>query len=496
VVLVLALVFILRGGLAGTGGTATAVARATPSGAPTGEVGQTVTELPATDAPATDAPASEPPPAPAGTQVSADDFADVKKGGMENLVKAKDFQRGVHPPGVYHMLVLNPNETRVELFARQAYQNFSAQIDLNDNSDDLAGAVSQGMAFRARDRQHYYALLIDPRAGKYSLIRQDGDARKELIPWTDSSLIKLQKDVNKLRVDAVDSAFTFYLNDAKLANFDDKIYDRGMIGFLVANADAVKPHMHFDNLAIWTSDAPPQASTLEPLRKNPNGDLVLIPGGDFILGSDVNRDEPPQMLPLPDFYIDRTEVTNAQYRACIAADICTPLQSPDSRSHPDYANQAKFDAFPVINVTWQQANTFCGWAGKRLPTEAEWEKAASWNNATRTKSDWPWGDAFDAKLLNSDESQSGDTTAVGTFPPELNGTVDMAGNVSEWTSSVFRAYPYDEADGREDPKTPGARAYRGGSWAQTQGKALAIWRQPAPPESAFNELGFRCAATP
>jgi len=494
-VLLLALFFILRGGgQPNTSGTPTTAAQNTPAGAPT--AGGAGVSQAATEAPATAAPATEAPPRPAGKQVYTDDFADPKKSGMENLVKATDFQRGIHSPGVYHMLVLLPNETRVELFARQAYQNFSAQVDLNDNSDDLNGSVSQGLVFRARDRQHYYALMIDPRAGKYRLRRQDGDKLEELIPWTESSLIKLQKDVNKLRVDAADATFTVYLNDAKLAVFDDKIYDQGMIGFVVDNVDADKPHMHFDNLAIWSSDAPPQASSLKPVLKDPKGDMVLISGGEFILGSNVNRDEPPQMFQLPDFYIDRAEVTNALYRACIAADICTPLQSPDSRSHPDYANQPKYDAFPVVFVSWQQANTFCGWAGKRLPTEAEWEKAASWNNATRAKSAWPWGDAFDVKLLNSEESKIEDTTAVGTFPPELNGTVDMAGNVSEWTNSLFRAYPYNEADGREDPKTPGPRAYRGGSWAQTQGKALAIWRQPAPPESAFNELGFRCAATP
>ena len=507
-VLLLALFFILRGsGQATTSGTATTVAQNTPASAPTAGgagVGQAATEAPATDAPATTVPpatadaAGPPPPAPAGTLVYTDSFSDPAKSGMENLVKAPDFQRGIHPPGVYHILVLLPNETHVELFARQAYQNFSAQVELNDNSDDPAGAVSQGMVFRARDQQHYYALLIDPRAGKYSLRRQDGDKLEELIPWTDSPLIKLQKEVNKLRVDAVDTAFTFYLNDAKLASFDDKIYERGMIGFVVANVDADKPHMHFDNLAIWSSGAPPQASSLKPVRKDPKGDQVLIRGGEFILGSNSNsnHNEPPQMLQLPDFYIDRAEVTNALYRACIAADICTLLQSPASSSHPDYANQPKYDTFPVVFVSWQQANTFCGWAGKRLPTEAEWEKAASWNSATNTKSEWPWGNTFDLKLLNSEESKIEDTTAVGMFPPELNGTVDMAGNVSEWTNSVFRAYPYNEADGREDPKTPGPRTYRGGSWAQTEGKALAIWRQPAPPESAFNELGFRCAATP
>jgi formylglycine-generating enzyme required for sulfatase activity len=224
--------------------------------------------------------------------------------------------------------------------------------------------------------------------------------------------------------------------------------------------------------------------------------MALIPGGEFILGSNVNDSEPAQMLQLPDFYIDRAEVTNALYRACTAAGACTPLGSSDSPTHPDYANQPTFDQYPVLNVSWQQANAFCGWAGKRLPNEAEWEKAASWNSATREKSIWPWGNTFDQKLLNSDESKIGDTTAVGSYPPELNGTVDMAGNVSEWTNSLSKPYPYNEADGRENPKSEGDRVYRGGSWAQTEGKARAIWRQPASPEAFFNEVGFRCAATP
>jgi eukaryotic-like serine/threonine-protein kinase len=199
---------------------------------------------------------------------------------------------------------------------------------------------------------------------------------------------------------------------------------------------------------------------------------------------------------LPDFYIDRAEVTNALYRQCVAAKACTPLQSPASHSHPDYTNQAEYDAFPVINVSWQQANAFCGWAGKRLPTEAEWEKAAGWNSATREKLDWPWSNGFNAELLNSEEAEIGDTTPVGQFPPELNGTVDMAGNVSEWTSSLARPYPYDEADGREDPNSTEDRVYRGGSWAQTEGKARVIYRVDANPTVGFNELGFRCAMTP
>jgi formylglycine-generating enzyme required for sulfatase activity len=498
VVLLLALVFILRGsGQSPTSGDLPTAGATAPTA---GAAVQAPTSAPVAAATPADVPTSAPPaasaPPPAGKQVYTDDFNDPRKSGLENQTKAPDFERGIHPPGVYHIRVLAANDTRVELLPRQAYRDFSAQIDLSDNSDDFTGSVSQGLIFRARDRQHYYALMIDPRAQKYSLRRQDGDKTTELISWTASALVKSGKDVNQLRVDGAGDSFTAYLGGAKLIDWSDKTYGRGMIGFIVANGDAQKPHMHFDNLAVWSSDAAPAASGLEPQRKNPKGDMVLIPGGEFILGSNDSQGEPPQMLQLPDFYIDHAEVTNALYRACVAAGACTPLASPASQTHPDYANQPEFDQYPVINVSWQQANTFCGWAGKRLPSEAEWEKAASWNSATREKSIWPWGNTFDQKLLNSDESKIGDTTAAGSYPPELNGSVDMAGNVSEWTNSLYKSYPYDEADGREDTKSEGDRVYRGGSWAQTEGKARAIYRVEAKPTDGFNEVGFRCAATP
>jgi formylglycine-generating enzyme required for sulfatase activity len=109
---------------------------------------------------------------------------------------------------------------------------------------------------------------------------------------------------------------------------------------------------------------------------------------------------------------------------------------------------------------------------------------------------WPWTNVFDLARLNSAESRKEDTTAVGKFPPELNGTVDMAGNVWEWTSSLFKPYPYNAGDGREDAQAEGDRVTRGGSWAQTQGKARGFVRQATGPTFADREIGFRCAITP
>jgi formylglycine-generating enzyme required for sulfatase activity len=213
------------------------------------------------------------------------------------------------------------------------------------------------------------------------------------------------------------------------------------------------------------------------------------------MGDNERDDAQPHIVTLPDFYMDRAEVSNAAYAECVASGACTAQILPASETHPNYATQAEFANFPVLQVTWQQATQFCAWAGKRLPTEAEWEKAASWSS-TQGKALWPFGNTFDPALLNSQESGEGDTTAVEAHEPEINGTLNMAGNLSEWTSSLNMPYPYNPEDGREDPGNEADRIYRGGSWAQTQGKARGALRQAAPQAYPSREIGFRCAAAP
>jgi eukaryotic-like serine/threonine-protein kinase len=232
------------------------------------------------------------------------------------------------------------------------------------------------------------------------------------------------------------------------------------------------------------------------VKDDPSGAMVLVAGGEFLMGGNERLDEWAHIVSPPDFYMDRTEVTNAAYARCIQAGNCAPQNAPASETHPSYATQEQFSSYPAIHVTWQQAVDFCTWAGKRLPTEAEWERAASWNAATYEKHVWPWGNVFDPARLNSVESGTGDTSSAAQFAPELNGTFDMAGNVWEWTSSLYKPYPYSQADGREDPQDKGDRVFRGGSWAQTQGKARAVVRQAASPTYSDREIGFRCAVNP
>ena len=435
-------------------------------------------------------------PAPVGAPVFEDDFnSGADKSALIDEPEGA-FARGFHSPGVYIFKLTQPNEARWEVLPRLAYRDLSVQIDMWDNSDDFAGSVAQGLIFRARSNDHFHAVLVNPRTGQYVLREQQGPGNwHDLVPWTPSPLIKGRDAVNQLRVDVLNATITVYLNGALLVTAHDDDPQIGMLGMIVANVDARTPHMHFDNLRIWSSDS---ATPLDlPLvRSTSTGDMVLISGGAFIMGSNKKPDEWAHMVELESFYLDRTEVTNGAYKQCVAAGACTAPQSPESRLHPDYYIQPQYDRFPVIHVTWGQARDFCAWAGKRLPTEAEWEKAASWDPTTRQKLEWPWGNTFDPQRLNSDEAGIGDTIAVGSFLPEVNNTLDLAGNVAEWTSSLYRPYPYVSADGREDPQAPGDRVFRGGSWAQTRGKAKGIVRQPAAATYSGREIGFRCAAAP
>ncbi|HWQ12843.1 MAG TPA: SUMF1/EgtB/PvdO family nonheme iron enzyme, partial [Roseiflexaceae bacterium] len=452
----------------------------------------------ATPAGAPPSPPGAAPPPPAGTLVYEDGFDPSQQlSGLEDMVQAGDFSRGFHAPGVYHFQLFQPDEARLVMLPRAAYGDFSLQLDLWDNSDSFAGHVRQGVIFRARDDMHFYALLLDPRAGMYSVVRREGaDAWAEIVPPTASSLVRRGAEVNQLRIDAAGDRFVAYLNGAELARFQDAAYRFGLVGMIVANVDAVTPHMHFDTMRIWSADAPIAPPELPPLRETPAGAMVLVAGGEFVMGGNERFDERAHIVTLAPFYIDRSEVTNEAYAACVAAGACTPQQRPSSQTHPTYAERAEFAGHPAIHVSWEQARAFCAWASKRLPTEAEWEMAASWDGASRAKLAWPWGNTFDAARLNSAESGAGDTTAAGAHPPELNGTLDMAGNVAEWTSTLYRLYPYAATDGREDQQAAGDRVLRGGSWAQSQGKARGYYRQGATPEYADREIGFRCAANP
>jgi formylglycine-generating enzyme required for sulfatase activity len=167
--------------------------------------------------------------------------------------------------------------------------------------------------------------------------------------------------------------------------------------------------------------------------------------------------------------------------------VATPAQ-------PHYYDSAEFDRFPAVSVTWDDARSYCAWRGRRLPTEAEWERAARGDDGRL----FPWGGNWDpARMQLSGDDRLGELAMVGNFPKNASpyGALDMSGNVWEWTSSRDMVYPYAAGDGREEPTLSGKRIVRGGAWGSNMHNARATTRDSHDPDDTFWNRGFRCAAT-
>jgi formylglycine-generating enzyme required for sulfatase activity len=215
--------------------------------------------------------------------------------------------------------------------------------------------------------------------------------------------------------------------------------------------------------------------------------MVEIPAGTFVMGSadsDADTDEHPVSRIFVDaFRIDKVEVTNSRYVRCVDAGACTPPVGGDSTARTRAEH-------PVTILSWPQAVAYCRWAGKRLPTEAEWEKAARGPDGRRD----PWGETFAPGRANAGHTLG--LSAVGQYPDGVSpyGALDMAGSVWEWTSSLYRPYPYDAHDGREDPEARGARVNRGGSWYYGAWYVRTTYRATADHGyRRVRDLGVRCA---
>ena len=216
-------------------------------------------------------------------------------------------------------------------------------------------------------------------------------------------------------------------------------------------------------------------------------ELVYVPEGEFLMGSnEVDNEQPIHTVYLDAYWIDQTEVTNAMYEKCVEAGSC------EKPSGLYFYEAGKYDDHPVVFVDWYQAEAYCEWAGRRLPSEAQWEKAARGDDG-RT---YPWGEGIDcghAQYSGCD----GNTILVGSLPSGASpyGALNMAGNVYEWVAdwydeNYYENSPYENPQG---PSSGGYRVLRGGSWGSDDMAVRSANRYSRTPSHTGNGHGFRCS---
>lgn len=257
-------------------------------------------------------------------------------------------------------------------------------------------------------------------------------------------------------------------------------------GYTWPNGEPIENGVYLLRAIASTSDETRRAVQAQiEIDAPPNIQTVHVPAGDFLMGSDADSadESPAHTVPVGDFWIMQTEVTNRQYAQCIKAGACTEPGDGGRWRGPAYADH------PVTGVDWEQANTFAAWAGGRLPTEAEWEKACRGADGRP----YPWGDAEPTYDFANYDNVLGDTTPAGSYPSGASpyGAVDMSGNVWEWTSSLFKEYPYRTDDGREDAAAAGRRVVRGGSYYYTHYQLVCTVRLAVEPDTVNSQTGLR-----
>ncbi len=246
-------------------------------------------------------------------------------------------------------------------------------------------------------------------------------------------------------------------------------------------------------------EKPVDYSQFKTLIGGEEREMVLIPAGAFTMGGGPEGDfdeQPQRVIYLDAFYMDKHEVTNTDYER-FAKMLKRPM--PTIPVFEDDLNLLKGPKQPVVGVTWIDAFAYCKWAGKRLPTEAEWEKAARGENGQT----YPWGDTFNQKLVNGTGEEDGYkySAPVGSFERGRSpyGLYDMAGNVSEWVSDwydqfYYKKAPFKNPKGPEEPDLTRVLVYRGGSYRSSAHDLRASKRfGGAHAERGESTVGIRCA---
>ncbi len=243
----------------------------------------------------------------------------------------------------------------------------------------------------------------------------------------------------------------------------------GMIGVCIAGGLYLFAPNIFDLLA----PAPPMLQAV----------MVNVPAGEFAMGTDDEFSKTAHPVYLDAFSIDQSPVTNAQYKQCVDAGKCAAPKKSDAFMIAWYYGVPKYNNYPVVNVTWFDAQKYCEWAGKHLPTEAQWEKTARGTDGRL----YPWGNT-------APQNKTTGPLAVGSYPAGASpyGARDLVGNVYEWVADWYGEYP-SILQRNPTGSATGTERVRRGAIASMEGILTATTRIPVEPTDSDNKTGFRCA---
>jgi formylglycine-generating enzyme required for sulfatase activity len=363
--------------------------------------------------------------------------------------------------------------------------------------DDLLARGRRFVALCAKGRAHRDAGRVDEAAAAYRKALESG-VRHPRAEWELSELAAWQAETGRRERERVAASARSSVAAAERAVESGAWAEAVRLLDPLASAGALLSEDQRALVARLLRVARLGAAT-------PAG-MAYGPAGPFVMGCDGGepRERPAHRVDVGDFYIDLRETTNREYRAFL--DVmrekkdhrgCPPGE-PDDKDHtPAFWDDPSWngDDAPVIGVDWFDAASYAAWAGKRLPSEAEWEKAAGWDAVAGKQRTYPWGETFDRGLFHSDEGRA---ARVGAYPAGRSpcGCLDMAGGVFEWITDWAKAYGGGSLG---DPFTgEGYRVIRGGIWPPDEPRVYArtAYRQFALPDRRETTVGFRCVKVP
>ena len=344
------------------------------------------------------------------------------------------------------------------------------------------------------------------------------------------SLNLLDRKDADLYLDAVRKAVLETLEDADLGDGDGPLLKDGFVYEMIVQHEYQHNETMLQTLQLKKGEGyKPEPRGELPAGRAPEREMVPIPGGEFVMGTDdraraLDNERNAHTRDLPDFLIDATPVTNEAYLGFVEDGgyerpelwspagweyireerISAPKHWYQPKPHSWWTERFGFDepldpAAPVVHISWYEADAYARWAGKRLPTEAEWEKAASWDPDTGTKRLYPWGHETPTPAHANLDQLAFRTAQVGAYPEGASayGVLGMVGDVWEWTSSDLYAYPGFEAFPYKEYSEiffgPDYKVLRGGSWATRPGAVRNTFRNWDYPIRRQLFCGFRCA---